>query len=280
MTTNARSEATRSILGRADVILGAFDAAHSTLSLQGLTARTGIPKTSVRRTVEMLTELNWLERHGNRFSIGCRLSRIAHLSEVHTRIRITALPYLEELHHRTGEAVHLAVLLNGRALIVESTSGRSRTASVMSIGIQLPTYCTALGKVLAAYDEAAAHTVMLTTRLTARTTSTITSPARLRRELDSVRADGVAVDREEYRIGLTCVAAPLDTGNTACAAAVSVTGGAARLVAARMRLPIQQTAQSLSTALRRCDPGIGTPNRSSPAVGRCRTLTSHVQVLR
>ncbi len=254
MTANAPPEATRSILGRADIILGAFDAGHSTLSLQGLTARTGIPKTSVRRTVEMLTELNWLERHGNRYSIGCQLSRIANLSAIHMRIRTIARPYLEKLHQRTGEAVHLAVLLNGRALIVESISGPSQATSALPVGIQVPTHCTALGKVLAAHDEVAAHTLILTAGLSARTTSTITSPVRLRRELDTVRAAGVAFDREEYQIGLTCVAAPLRTGHAACTAAVSVTGGAARLVASRMRLLIQQTAQSLSTALRQPDP--------------------------
>lgn len=265
-TANAPVEATRSILGRADVILGAFDAGHATLSLQGLMARTGIPKTSVRRTVEMLIELNWLERRGNRFSIGGQLSRIASLSEIQARIRTTALPYLEELHHRTGQSVHLAVLLNGRALIIESIAGPSSTTSVLRVGTQLPIHCTALGKVLAAHDEPASH---LGARLTPRTTSTITSRARLARELDAVRADGIAVDREEYRRGLTCVAAPIRTGNRSCSGAVSVTGGAARLVASRMRLPIQHTAQSLSKALRPTDP-------EDP----CQTLTSSVQVLR
>ncbi len=217
--------------------------------MQGLVARTGIPKTSVRRTVEKLIDMNWLERHGDRFNIGCRLSRIASLARIQTTIRAAALPYLEDLHARTGETIHLAVLNKTHALIVEKIPGPLSTTPVMRVGDQLPAHCTALGKVLVAHGGAASGAAVLAGRLSPRTTSTITSPARLHRELDAVRAGGVGFDREEYQVGLTCVAAPIRAGDGCCTAAVSVTGNAARLVPARVRPHVQQAAHLVSRAL-------------------------------
>ena len=54
------TEANRSVLDRADTILAAFDSAHTDLSLLGIMARTGLPKTTVHRSVHKLVDLEWL----------------------------------------------------------------------------------------------------------------------------------------------------------------------------------------------------------------------------
>lgn len=70
----------RSSLGRADAILSAFDELHPALSLTGIMARTGLPKTTVHRAIEKMLELGWLEHDGDRYSIGSRLFEVASLT--------------------------------------------------------------------------------------------------------------------------------------------------------------------------------------------------------
>ncbi len=67
----------RSVLERADSILGSFDADHASLSLQGLMARTGLPKTSAYRLIQKMVELRWLERHDGRYRIGTRFFEVS-----------------------------------------------------------------------------------------------------------------------------------------------------------------------------------------------------------
>jgi DNA-binding IclR family transcriptional regulator len=56
-----------------DSILDAFDADHPSVTLAGLVARTGLPKTTVYRTVRKMIELRWVECHDGRYRIGARL---------------------------------------------------------------------------------------------------------------------------------------------------------------------------------------------------------------
>src|SRR4051794_11503969 len=70
----------RCLLDRADAVLGAFDTEHAGLTLLGLVARTGLPKTTVHRTAKKMLELGWLEFHHGRYAIGTRLFERAMLA--------------------------------------------------------------------------------------------------------------------------------------------------------------------------------------------------------
>lgn len=242
----------RSLLKRADVILSAFDAEHTTLSLLALTARTGLPKTSVRRSVEKLVELRWLECHGGRYRIGNKLFEMGMLFDLGMRLRDTAQPLLESLYEQTHETVHLAVLDGPNILYLEKLSGSSPATNLSRVGGRMPAYCTGLGKVLVAHSGAAAWAGLLARQSPARTSATIVQPARMERELVAIHGDGVGFDRQECAVGLTCVAAPIVAVDGSCAAAVSVTGPSSRLNLSRLAYPVQGVALQISRALADC----------------------------
>ena len=149
----------RSALARADLLLGAFDAVHPTLSLPGLAARTGLPRTSVRRTVIKLVELNWLERRGDRFAVGSKLFEVGGLCRVQNRLRAAALPHLEDLYEATHQTVHLGVLRGDQVLYVEKLAGHRPATRLTRVGGRMPAHCTAIGKVLTAYSGPTAETI-------------------------------------------------------------------------------------------------------------------------
>ena len=87
----------------------------------------------------------------------------------------------------------------------------------------MPMHCTALGKVLLAFSVDGGRAFLSrSSPFGALTAHTITEPDALRRELNTVRADQLAYDREEAAIGLVCVAAPIFDTDATLAAALSV----------------------------------------------------------
>ncbi len=239
----------RSALGRADQIMSAFDARHPTLSLPGLAARTGLPRSSTRRIVTKLVELGWLERRGDRFGVGNKLFEVAGHARVQSRLRAVALPHLEDLYLATRGTVHLGVLSGHEVLYVEKLAGHRPATRLTRVGGRMPAHCTAIGKALVAHSAAATEVVLRDAGLIPRTTSTITSGTALERELRAIRDAGVAFDREECEVGVACVAAPVGMSCDRAVAAISVTGAADRLPLARMASVVQAAALRVSRSL-------------------------------
>lgn len=91
------------------------------------------------------------------------------------------------------------------------------------IGKSFPLHCTALGKVLLAHSDAATIRRVTRRKLEPYTSNTITDDKALRRELESVVANGYAIDREEITRRLVCIAAPIKGVNDEVVAALSCT---------------------------------------------------------
>ena len=239
----------RSNLRRADRILGAFDLTHSTLSLAGLIARTGLPKTTVYRATEQMISLGWLKHQAHRYSIGSRLFELTAPARLRLALREAVLPVMEDLHEATHETVRLAILEDHQVLTAEMILRRGGSRRLGRVGGRLPAHCTAVGKVLLAFAEPELVTHIVASGLEARTFHTIVSSSKLRSELAGVRSTHVAYDREECEVGVVCVAAPVTIGSM-CVAAISLTGPTHRLRAERHAIAIRAAALGASRALR------------------------------
>src|SRR6185312_13350906 len=114
----------------------------------------------------------------------------------------------QDLYEATHETVHLGVLVGSHVLYIDKISGRYSSPVATQIGTRKPMYCTALGKAILAFSPPELLASLLREPLTRYTAHTISTPEALLRELAEVRKAGVAYDREEYTLGITCVAAP------------------------------------------------------------------------
>ena len=75
-----------------------------------------------------------------------------------------------------------------------------------------PAYCTGVGKAMLAFlPEAELDAAIDQQSFHRFTERTIPDAATLRRELEKVRQDGVAYDREEHETGILCIATPIFT---------------------------------------------------------------------
>jgi DNA-binding IclR family transcriptional regulator len=80
-----------------------------------------------------------------------------------------------------------------------------RLLAVSSVGESFPLHCTANGKAFLAGLPPQDLARALAGGLVALTPRTITDPAALAKELDRVREDGIAYDREEHAEGICAV---------------------------------------------------------------------------
>lgn len=211
-------------LDRAAAILAAFDDTHRELTLAALVARSGLPRSTAHRTADKMIKLGWLDKPHDRYRIGNRLFELSGLAPVRHELREAVLPYLQDLYTATHTTVQLGVLQATQVLVVEKITGHRPMPMLSQVGGMIPAHCSGIGRAILAYSDAATVDTVIAAGLVRRTPRTITSPTALRRELAAIPERGLAVDREEGNIGVSCIAAPIFGPLGQVVAALSVTG--------------------------------------------------------
>ncbi len=92
-----------------------------------------------------------------------------------------------------------------------------------------PLHCTALGKALLAFGD-----LQPQDDLQAFTVNTLTDPAKLRENLEQIRAQGYSVDDEEFDPGVRCIAVPVWDFRGKVVASMGISGPATRVTSARL----------------------------------------------
>jgi DNA-binding IclR family transcriptional regulator len=117
---------------------------------------------------------------------------------------------LNELHARTRKRSYLARVQH-RAIEIVGVRGRQGVPKMPGFGTRIAdaAHAVALGKVVLSLLPEPARRRYAHDGLKAFTPATITSPEELLAELEEVREQGYAVEREEFAADFCCVAAPL-----------------------------------------------------------------------
>lgn len=236
------------VLNRAVDVLDAFAAGPgSTHSLAEISRRCGLPKPTVHRFLAALESLGLVERVGTGYQLGLRLFEIGERVPKKHALREAALPFMQDLYEATHDTVHLAVLEGTQVVYLERIHGHRSPRVASRVGGRLPAACTGVGKAILAFDDEAAARV-LAGPLEAMTAYTITDARVLADQLTQIRAAGVAFDREENSIGVTCAAAPI-LQNGRVIGAVSVTGSAPQLDVQRIAPAVKTAALGIQRTL-------------------------------
>jgi len=238
------------VLDRAFRIMTAFGPANRSLSLTALSARAGLPKATTLRLARKLVEWGALERAANgEYVVGLRLLEVAALAPRGHGLRATALPYLEDLHHATGQHVLLAVRDGGEAVLIERLSARGAGRVMYRVGGRLPLHSTGVGMVLLAHAPAALQDEVIGGDLTLRPENISRTPRELRAQLAAVRRQGTAVMSRQWPEPVTSVAAPILGQHGTPVAALSVVTLSAHVEPAALIPAIIAVARAVSRAL-------------------------------
>jgi DNA-binding IclR family transcriptional regulator len=209
-------------IARAGRVLRALEAAPDGLALGELATKVDLPKSTVHRLVGALTAEDLATTAaGGRIRLGGGLARLG--AATRQTLRHDLRPVLERLRADVDETVDLAVLDGTVARFVDQLPAPHRLRAVSAVGVAFPLHCTANGKALLAAMTDEQCRALLPARLERLTPHTITRRAALLAELERVRRDGVAFDREEHTEGICAVgAAVIDAAGPAAAISVPV----------------------------------------------------------
>ncbi|MEU0791891.1 IclR family transcriptional regulator [Amycolatopsis sp. NPDC005961] len=242
-----------SVLGKAQLLLGAFESGAYQLGLTDLSRRSGVPKASAYRLAQELVEWGLLERRGDCYQLGLRVFELGQRVPASAVLRAVARPALADLFAATRATIHLAVLDGAHVLFLEKVAGEANIHSHSRIGGRLPAPATATGKVLLATspdveEQLARFDAAGLTHLTSRTVSSVDD---LRKQLTVVRAKGFALEIEETMPGVGSLAVPVTGADGTVHAAVSTTAPVARLAPKRLLPELRTAAAAIARALDR-----------------------------
>lgn len=220
-------------IGRALEVLDCFDGTAS-LSLKEITARTGLPESTLFRVLLTLEKHRYLEQAvDGTYQLAAKL-RFGWLIEEANALKAKARPELERLANRFNETASVAYLYDDRIHVLDSIETFHEIRMSNRVGRVLPPHCSAMGKAITAFQtRALADRILEVYGLSRRTEQTITDRARLFEEFEQIRKSGISCDREESIMGGICFGSPIERPGQGVVAALSLSTPVVRMTAAR-----------------------------------------------
>ena len=226
-------------------------------SVSALARAAGIPRATALRLIQTMEREGLLLRvpEADRVLLGPELIRLAREVDMGTVLRALAGARLGELSETLRETVTLSVAApDGGLDLVHQIDGPQHLVPRSWLGQRFPLHASSSGKLLlATYDDERLER-FLREPLVKLTSSTITRPAALRRELERVREQGSATTIDELEQGLAGVSVGIYGETGTLLGSVNVSGLSQRLDDAGRRMAVGQTrsvVEELEAALRR-----------------------------
>jgi DNA-binding IclR family transcriptional regulator len=219
------------VLDRAMALVGILSRAPGPLSLTRLAEQASLHTASAHRILGALMAHGLVEKTGaGEYDLGVRWLEVGNRLRSRLNIRQVAMPYMQQLAEMTGETVNLIVRRGDEAVYVERVSGGQTMIQVVQVvGAHAPLHVTAVGKIFLAEDSASGVMGYAErTGLPAYTPNTLTTLEKLRIELEVIRREQLAHDREEAELGVACIGAPIRDAEGKLVAGLSISAPADR----------------------------------------------------
>lgn len=219
------SHGTQSIDRAAD-ILSMVVRSEEPVSYTEVVERSGLARSTVSRLLQALERNGLLERdRDGRFRGGALFATYATRFDRVESLVAAAEPTLERVSEETGETVNLGVPSGDSVVHAAQIDSTFVLGATNWVDVEVPPHCSALGKVLYAFDAIP----LPRGRLERKTDATLTRHADLEGELETVRHRGYAVAHGEFEEGLDAVAAPVRGPDGNVHAAIGLSGPSVRI---------------------------------------------------
>jgi DNA-binding IclR family transcriptional regulator len=239
------------VIGKAFDILRILRASPQSLSLNELTLRVGLAKSSVFRMLHTLEVSGYAERDASGRYAAAGGVRAWGREQLVTDLVEVANPHMRALSREFNETVTLAVRFDNRIEVVATIESRQLIRMANIVGRILPPHASSLGKAITAHQPEEVRERLLRSYGVHRfTTHTITDEVELKTEYERVRERGYSVDAEESVLEGRCFGAPVFGPAKEVVGALSVS-------VPKMRIRDKDTEQRLVSAIRRAAQQIG-----------------------
>lgn len=217
------------------------------LNLSDISRTTKLNPATAYRLTSTLLKRGYISQGENKgkYSLGLKLMDYNYAIRRNLKFIDFAYISLSKLRREVNESVYLAVKDGDESIVMEEIGVDDELRINSPIGKRLKLHCTAGGKIfLANLSDEERGAYFRRNPLQPFTKNTITDIAQLEKELKTIKMEGVAFDREEYRMGIWAVGAPVyDTGDNV----IAIAG----LLVLRSHVTEENT-QKYATAIKSC----------------------------
>lgn len=216
-----RSQTRIQSVSRAVALLAAVAESPDGETAKRLAAQTGLPLATAYHLLTTLWADGMLTKDEMRvFRLG---PRVGELADAYRRLDAVPSEYrraLQAVARDTGETAYLAVWRRNGVEVLDRVEGAHAVRVVgLDVGYTDDMHARASAKLFLAFAPEDVRAVVVDRmRLRRLTPQTITKKSDLLAEFANVRRSGLAFDREEFQVGVTCVSAPIWRGETVGAA--------------------------------------------------------------
>jgi IclR family acetate operon transcriptional repressor len=196
-------------------------------SLSHLAATTGLPLPTIHRLVRTLVDIGYVRQDTSRqYVLAPKLIRLGESSA--SMLSVWARPHLSRVVDELGESANLAMLDGDQIVYVAQVPSRHSMRMFTEVGRRVLPHCTAVGKALMAkMPPPQVGEILQRTGMPRYTENTITDTHEFADALESIAAQGYAVDEGEQEVGVRCVAVAVE--GIPARLAISISGPATRM---------------------------------------------------
>ena len=237
-------------------LLFLFSEAEASLSLPEIAARLKLPRSTAYRFVSTLREAGLLVRdaEARRYALGARLLNLQPAIARPIDLRTTALPFLRDLVHLSGETAHLAERRGPTGVIIEVVESPQALRMAPKRGESFPLHAGALSRAILAFlPPQDIEEILRGGNLKCFTANTPATPGAVRRLLREVRRKGYAVSFEEITPGACGMSAPILGRDGWAIASIGISAVMQRLTAEKRKALFEavcDAAQKVSKLMR------------------------------
>jgi IclR family transcriptional regulator, KDG regulon repressor len=194
----------------------------------------GLNPSNVHRTLQTWSHLGFVAQDPHNGMYHCTLRlfewgcRVADGFDV----RRVAREHLARLARSTQETIHLSVLDGPEIVYLDKIDSPQPVRAYSEVGGRAPAHCVATGKILLAHGGNAALAA-LPSPFTQPTAHSVQGLAALREQLQEALREGYAVNRNEWRLGVSGLGAAVFDQHGQAIAAVGLSAPSARLDSSR-----------------------------------------------
>jgi DNA-binding IclR family transcriptional regulator len=208
-------------------ILSTFTVKRPTLKVSEIAELANLDQATVFRFVYTLERLGYLVREEDtkRYHQSVRMLTLCLPARESITVREVALPCMAELSKLTNETVKLGIFDAMEVVMVAVLEIPDKLVYRTPIGHRSPIYCTALGKVLLAFQPIETWDALISQiDFIPRTENTIVDPQKFRECLLETYEQGYSIQDGEQILGLSSLAAPIFDSSGKIVAGLNVSG--------------------------------------------------------
>ena len=187
-------------------------AARDETGISELSVRLAMPKATVYRFLSTMKTLGYVrqETDSERYGLTMKVFELGTKALQYPDLVGLANAQMQKLADHTGETVHLGMLIDSEIIYVHKVDSRHMLGMYSRVGLRAPVHCTAIGKVLLAWENAERREKVLRgVDFKRYRDKTITDHDAFIAELDRTRDQGFGQDREEFDDHIRCVGVPI-----------------------------------------------------------------------